>query len=47
MLQLGLSRLLKKKEEENFLVKRFKLAPHINEIKDRMQLLGNSGDYDM
>jgi CTP synthase len=31
------------KKEENFLVKRFKL-PHITKIKDRMQLLGNSGD---
>jgi CTP synthase len=35
------------KREEEFLGKPFKY-PHItNEIKDRMQLLGNSGDYDI
>jgi CTP synthase len=48
MLQLEgfIFRLLKKKEE--FLGKTVQVVPHItNEIKDRMQLLGNSGDYDI
>jgi CTP synthase (UTP-ammonia lyase) len=31
---------IEKKEEENF-GKTVQVVPHINEIKDRMQLLGN------
>jgi CTP synthase len=38
-------RLLKREE---FFRKTVQVVPHItNEIKDRMQLLGNSGDYDI
>jgi CTP synthase len=37
---------IEKREEESF-GKTVQVVPHItNEIKDRMQLLGNSGDYD-
>jgi CTP synthase len=36
------------KREEGVLGKTVQVVPHItNEIKDRMQLLGNSGDYDI
>jgi CTP synthase len=35
------------KKEEVSLGKQFKLFLITNEIKDRMQLLGNSGDYDI
>jgi CTP synthase len=39
---------IEKKEEGEFLGKTVQVVPHItNEIKDRMQLLGNSGDYDI
>jgi CTP synthase len=39
---------LKRKEEERIFGKNVQVVPHItNEIKDRMQLLGNSGDYDI
>jgi CTP synthase len=38
---------IEKREEESFR-KTVQVVPHItNEIKDRMQLLGNSGDYDI
>jgi CTP synthase len=38
---------IEKREEEIF-GKTVQVVPHItNEIKDRMQLLGNSGDYDI
>jgi CTP synthase len=39
---------LLKREKRRVFGKPFKWYPHItNEIKDRMQLLGNSGDYDI
>jgi CTP synthase len=39
---------LLKREKEEFFRKTVQVVPHItNEIKDRMQLLGNSGDYDI
>jgi CTP synthase len=37
-----------KKEKRRVFRKTVQVVPHItNEIKDRMQLLGNSGDYDI
>jgi hypothetical protein len=47
LLQEFIFRLLKRKEEENFLENRSSSSSYPNEIKDRMQLLGNSGDYDI
>jgi CTP synthase len=39
---------LLKREKRRVLGKTVQVVPHItNEIKDRMQLLGNSGDYDI
>ena len=39
---------LKKERRGDFLGKTVQVIPHItNEIKERMQILGNSGDYDV
>jgi CTP synthase len=39
---------IEKERRGEFLGKTVQVVPHItNEIKDRMQLLGNSGDFDI
>jgi CTP synthase len=38
---------IEKREEESFRENRSSGTSYTNEIKDRMQLLGNSGDYDI